>query len=100
MPGTFSVPSRSLAFKAPKNDLDKPVVLSFPSKSQGQFIGRQDSLIFRSDSNGEDLEGYAGAGLYESVTMDRAEERRLDYASDDWLTNERKRTDLLAKICR
>jgi hypothetical protein len=24
----------------------------------------------RSDSNGEDLEGYAGAGLYESITMD------------------------------
>ncbi len=29
-----------------------------------------ESLIFRSDSNGEDLEGYAGAGLYESITMD------------------------------
>jgi len=29
-----------------------------------------ESLIFRSDSNGEDLEGYAGAGLYDSITMD------------------------------
>jgi alpha-glucan,water dikinase len=29
----------------------------------------EDSLIFRSDSNAEDLEGYAGAGLYDSVTM-------------------------------
>lgn len=36
-----------------------------------------DSLIFRSDSNGEDLEGYAGAGLYESITMDTTQVRAL-----------------------
>jgi hypothetical protein len=33
---------------------------------QGLFLA-EDSLIFRSDSNGEDLEGFAGAGLYDSV---------------------------------
>ena len=32
----------------------------YPSKSDGMFV--PESLIFRSDSNGEDLEGYAGAG--------------------------------------
>ena len=41
-----------------------------------------ESLIFRSDSNGEDLEGYAGAGLYDSITMDPTITRRVDYASD------------------
>ena len=36
----------------------------------------------RSDSNGEDLEGYAGAGLYESITMDATETVRVDYSDD------------------
>lgn len=35
-------------------------VLLYPSKGEGMFV--DESLIFRSDSNGEDLEGYAGAG--------------------------------------
>lgn len=38
-------------------------VLGYPSKRIGLFI--RQSIIFRSDSNGEDLEGYAGAGLYD-----------------------------------
>ena len=52
----------------------------YPSKSDGMFV--RESLIFRSDSNGEDLEGYAGAGLYDSITMDPTELRKVDYASD------------------
>ena len=52
----------------------------YPSKSDGMFV--PESLIFRSDSNGEDLEGYAGAGLYDSITMDPTELRKVDYASD------------------
>ena len=41
-----------------------------------------ESLIFRSDSNGEDLAGYAGAGLYDSITMDPTVTRKVDYGSD------------------
>jgi alpha-glucan,water dikinase len=41
-----------------------------------------DGLIFRSDSNVEDLEGYAGAGLYDSVLLKTPEERPLDYTED------------------
>jgi hypothetical protein len=41
----------------------------------------------RSDSNGEDLEGYAGAGLYESITMDPTEMVRVDY-NDDPITSD------------
>lgn len=41
-------------------------VLLYPSKSEGMFV--PDSLIFRSDSNGEDLEGYAGAGVWAGCT--------------------------------
>uniref|UniRef100_A0A2P2LZP5 alpha-glucan, water dikinase n=1 Tax=Rhizophora mucronata TaxID=61149 RepID=A0A2P2LZP5_RHIMU len=56
-------PGRALSFICKKNDLDSPQILGYPSKAIGLFIRR--SIIFRSDSNGEDLEGYAGAGLYD-----------------------------------
>ena len=52
----------------------------FPSKSDGMFV--PESLIFRSDSNGEDLEGYAGAGLYDSITMDKTKLKKVDYNGD------------------
>lgn len=41
-------------------------VLSYPSKSAALVIEANECdgvMIFRSDSNGEDLEGYAGAGM-------------------------------------
>lgn len=55
-------------------------VIAFPSKGDGMFV--PESLIFRSDSNGEDLEGYAGAGLYDSITMDATQQRKVDYGAD------------------
>jgi hypothetical protein len=55
-------------------------VLAYPSKSSGMFV--RESLIFRSDSNGEDLEGYAGAGLYDSITTAPTLLQRVDYLSD------------------
>lgn len=45
------------------------------------------SWFARSDSNGEDLEGYAGAGLYESITMDETQLVRVDY-NDDPITKD------------
>lgn len=38
-------------------------VTGYASKKIGLYC--KPSIIFRSDSNGEDLEGYAGAGLYD-----------------------------------
>lgn len=58
----------------------RPQVVAYPSKSDGLFV--PESLIFRSDSNGEDLAGYAGAGLYDSITMDATVTRKVDYGSD------------------
>jgi alpha-glucan, water dikinase len=58
-------------------------VVAFPSKSDGLFV--PESLIFRSDSNGEDLAGYAGAGLYDSITMDQTVTRKVDYGSDRYV---------------
>ena len=79
------VPGSSIAFSTRKDDLDAPHVLAYASKSEGMFV--PESLIFRSDSNGEDLEGYAGAGLYESITMDPTALVRVDY-NDDPITND------------
>jgi hypothetical protein len=61
----------------------RPQVVAFPSKSDGLFV--PESLIFRSDSNGEDLAGYAGAGLYDSITMDQTVTRKVDYGSDRYM---------------
>jgi alpha-glucan,water dikinase len=73
-------------------------VESFPSKSVGLYL--PESLMFRSDSNGEDLEGYAGAGLYDSVPLHCPEPQRVDYSNDQIMTDLSFRNELLTKIAR
>ncbi|KAL2621231.1 hypothetical protein R1flu_001436 [Riccia fluitans] len=92
--GAYS--GRALSFVAKKSNVDSPQIIGFPSKRVGLFI--KQSIIFRSDSNGEDLEGYAGAGLYDSVPMDTEDERVVDYSSDALILDEKFRSTLLAKI--
>merc|ERR1711933_45983 len=70
--------------------------LSFTSKSVGLYL--PESLMFRSDSNGEDLEGYAGAGLYDSVPLHYPEPQRVDYSNDPIMTDQSFRKDLLTRI--
>ncbi|KAL9423869.1 hypothetical protein AB3S75_035877 [Citrus x aurantiifolia] len=91
-------PGRALSFVCKKNDLKSPRVLGYPSKPIGLFIRR--SIIFRSDSNGEDLEGYAGAGLYDSVPMDEAEKVVLDYSSDHLIADGHFQQSILSSIAR
>ncbi|KAL6983727.1 alpha-glucan, water dikinase [Sarracenia purpurea var. burkii] len=91
-------PGRALSFVSKKNDLNSPKVLGYPSKPIGLFIRR--SIIFRSDSNGEDLEGYAGAGLYDSVPIDEEERVVLDYSSDPLIMDSNFRQSILSSIAR
>lgn len=91
-------PGRALSFICKKNSLQSPQVLGYPSKPIGLFIRR--SIIFRSDSNGEDLEGYAGAGLYDSVPMDEEEEIVLDYSSDPLIIDINFQQKILSDIAR
>ncbi|KAI4965834.1 hypothetical protein ZWY2020_048073 [Hordeum vulgare] len=91
-------PGRAMSFVCKKNGLDSPKVLGYPSKPIGLFIKR--SIIFRSDSNGEDLEGYAGAGLYDSVPMDMEDEVVLDYTTDPLITDSGFRNSILSSIAR
>ncbi len=71
-------PGNALRIACPKGELD-PRILAYPSKSIGLY---GTGLIFRSDSSGEDLEGYAGAGLYDSFLLKPPDEVRLDYAEE------------------
>jgi alpha-glucan,water dikinase len=61
-------PGRPLAF-SDKPDGSEMQLLALPSKRQGLFVPAGGTLIARSDTNGEDLAGYAGAGLYDRWVM-------------------------------
>ncbi|XVF64923.1 hypothetical protein PTKIN_Ptkin09bG0205500 [Pterospermum kingtungense] len=89
-------PGRAMSFIAKKNNLRCPIVTGYASKKIGLYC--KPSIIFRSDSNGEDLEGYAGAGLYDSVLMDEEESRVLDYSNDPLMVDKAFQTSLLSKI--
>jgi alpha-glucan,water dikinase len=89
-------PGRALGFVCRKSDQSVRII-SYPGKSIGLY-GK--GLIFRSDSNGEDLEGFAGAGLYDSFLAQEPEHRLLDYSRERLVWEESFRTDLLRSIAR
>jgi len=87
-------PGRALSFTCRKGTRE-PRLQYFPSKSTGLYGG---GLIFRSDSNGEDLAGYAGAGLYDSFVLPPPRGVSLDYAHDPLVWDKDFRKGLLAGI--
>jgi len=89
-------PGRAFSFTCSKSD-GQSTVLAYPSKSIGLHGG---GLIFRSDSNAEDLAGYAGAGLYDSVLLEPPREETLDYTGNPLVWDTGIRTKLLGDIAR
>jgi alpha-glucan,water dikinase len=89
-------PGRALGFVCRKADL-KPGLLSYPGKSLGLY-GK--GVIFRSDSTGEDLEGFAGAGLYDSFLAEEPERRLLDYRGERLVWDPNFRDELLRSVAR
>ena len=89
-------PGRAMGFAWNKKTALATLV-SFPSKSAGWYGG---GLIFRSDSNGEDLAGYAGAGLYDSVLLPPPRQARLDYSEEPLVWDEDFRNRLFESIAR
>ena len=87
-------PGRALGFTC-KKDTGKLSLLAFPSKSIGMFGG---GLIFRSDSNGEDLAHFAGAGLYDSYMLQQPKRRVLDYMKIPLVADDNFRNDFLEHI--
>jgi alpha-glucan,water dikinase len=51
-------------------------IMTYPNKS---IALKNKGYIFRSDSNTEDLEGFAGAGLFDSIPMVEYEEVDMEY---------------------
>ena len=89
-------PGRALSFVCGRKSM-QPELLAFPSKSVGLYGS---GLIFRSDSNGEDLPGYAGAGLYDSITLRPSREVVLDYSRERAVWDESFRANLLLSIAK
>eukprot|EP00741_Cyanophora_paradoxa_P025570 tig00000383_g24675.t1 len=94
-------PGRALSFAArkrrPGEAPDAPRLLGFPSKLHC-LRSRNENLIFRSDSNGEDLEGYAGAGLYDSVLAGAPALEVVRHADERLLWDDAFRARLLHRV--
>lgn len=76
-------------------------VLSYPSKSSALCIEANECdgvMIFRSDSNGEDLEGYAGAGLFDSVMTRAPSVVPVNYSDDRLMCDEAFQSHVLNSI--
>ncbi len=89
-------PGRTFSFCLKKRGKN-PLILAFPSKSAGLFGA---GLIFRSDSNGEDLAGYAGAGLYDSVMLSPPKNIVLDYSEEPLLWDNGFQKDFSTSIAK
>jgi alpha-glucan, water dikinase len=89
-------PGRALGFVCRKDDFT-PRLISYPGKAVGLY-GR--GVIFRSDSNGEDLEGFAGAGLYDNFLAEEPEHRLLDYRGEKLVWDAAFRDELLRNVAR
>ena len=90
-------PGCALGFTVSKST-GEITIRSVPSKLQGHFAPAGGTIIARSDSNGEDLEDFAGAGLYDSITAEATEERVIDYASSALVWDAAKRDGLITRI--
>ncbi|OEH76639.1 alpha-glucan water dikinase [Cyclospora cayetanensis] len=87
---------RALGWTQKRNG--EPTVIAFLSKSVA--LTCEPCLIFRSDSNGEDLEGFAGAGLFESITAERSVWLPLCYCRQRLVNDRPYRQALLDKISK
>eukprot|EP00892_Ulva_mutabilis_P012087 jgi/Ulvmu1/9250/UM005_0350.1 len=93
-------PGRAFSFSAPRGG-GAPATLALPSKLHAHTApaaGESPLLIARSDSNGEDLEGFAGAGLYESVTTRATAVRAVNYAGEPLLWDDGFRAGLASRL--
>lgn len=92
-------PGRAFAFSASKNSGAPPRLLALPSKLEAHFAPAGGAaLIARSDSNGEDLEGFAGAGLYESVTTRATDKRAAPYVDERLLWDAGFRDEIVGQL--
>eukprot|EP00178_Gracilaria_changii_P016424 TRINITY_DN469_c0_g2_i1.p1 TRINITY_DN469_c0_g2~~TRINITY_DN469_c0_g2_i1.p1 ORF type:complete len:1345 (-),score=215.46 TRINITY_DN469_c0_g2_i1:10138-14172(-) len=95
-----NAPGQALGFTVRKDqDLDTvmPVIRSYPSKATALFGG---DFIFRSDSNAEDLDGFAGAGLHDSLPLAENEVIDIDYGNERLMMDDEFREFLMRGIAK
>ena len=63
---------------------EQVIVAALPSKLEAMKM-MESSVICRSDSNGEDLENFAGAGLYASFMTNGVSTHTVNYANEPLL---------------
>lgn len=95
-----NAPGQALGFTVRKDqDLDtvEPIVRSYPSKATALVGG---DYIFRSDSNAEDLDGFAGAGLHDSIPLVENKVVDIDYSGERLLSDDDFRINLMRAIAK
>eukprot|EP00181_Compsopogon_caeruleus_P005083 CAMPEP_0184687942 /NCGR_PEP_ID=MMETSP0312-20130426/28060_1 /TAXON_ID=31354 /ORGANISM="Compsopogon coeruleus, Strain SAG 36.94" /LENGTH=1305 /DNA_ID=CAMNT_0027144575 /DNA_START=67 /DNA_END=3984 /DNA_ORIENTATION=+ len=92
-----NAPGQALGFVAKKDADPKPQLKSYPSKP---FAMRGGEYIFRSDSNAEDLEDFAGAGLHDSIPIVPSVEIDIDYSTEQLMTDDKFRFNLMRDVAR
>mmetsp|Transcript_17396 Transcript_17396/g.44364 ORF Transcript_17396/g.44364 Transcript_17396/m.44364 type:complete len:1181 (-) Transcript_17396:1181-4723(-) len=92
-----NAPGQAMGFTVKKGEKLQPEIKSFPSKA---FALKGGKYIFRSDSNAEDLEGFAGAGLHDSIPIEENHKVDIDYANEKIVNEETFRTTLMTGIAR
>ena len=88
------MPGQALSFSYDKVS-KQTHVNSYPNKSLGL---RAQGFIFRSDSNSEDLPGFAGAGLFDSYTMNKEDQFRISYNQERLIVNEQFRQQFMLRV--
>jgi len=95
-----NTPGRALAFSCAKDGSDVKL-LACPSKRTALFPPSEAAYIARSDSNAEDLEDFAGAGLYDSIILGKSpEEQPVSYADEPLLWDKQFQLDLISKLAK
>jgi alpha-glucan,water dikinase len=88
------MPGQALAFSYDKVSKSAKVI-SYPNKS---LALSSSGFIFRSDSNSEDLPGFAGAGLFDSYTMHEEKKFRVSYNQERLVLNEQFRAEFMKRV--
>ena len=91
-------PGRALSFVAKGHNEESTIsIATYPSKVRALRCSA--SLMARSDSNGEDLEDFAGAGLYSSVPVGGDYERTAaNYAHEPLVWDESMRNSVIQAL--
>lgn len=88
------MPGQALSFSYHKQTKDVHIN-NYPNKSMGLHAT---GFIFRSDSNSEDLPGFAGAGLFDSYTMNEENRFRINYNQERLMLDQRFRSEFMTRI--